>query len=146
MIDAKRYADEIADPTIAEFELDPRSPRRAFLACVATFHLIDYIAHPNKAANQRVVFRRESQAFAAIDRVAHAFKHVVTGHPDSADLQPLASSDVIERPPAFWDQAVWDLSRWDDAIGGVTISGEHHRDLLEDVKEAAAFLRSKLAS
>jgi len=33
-MDAKQYADEIVDPTIEEFENDPRSQRRAFLACV----------------------------------------------------------------------------------------------------------------
>ena len=79
-----------------------------------------------------------------VDRVAHAFKHVATGHPQSPTLQPLTSGQVIERPPFFWDVAVWDLSRWDDATGSVTIAGEHERDLLADVKQAAAFLRSKL--
>jgi hypothetical protein len=145
-MDAKTFADEIVEPTIADFEREPRSPRRAFLACVATFHMIDYIAHPATPSQRRGAFRRQSQAFAVVDRVAHAFKHVATGHPSDQTLQPLTSDQVIERPPAFWGVAVWGLSRWDDAIGGVTIHGEHGHDLLEDVKEAAAFLRSKLPS
>lgn len=142
-MDAKQFADEIMDPTIAEFESDPRSRRRAFLACAVTFHLIDYIAHPSKPAQRRKAFRSESPAFAIVERVTHAFKHVTTGHLQSS-TQPLSAGQVIERPPAIWGQAVWDLSRRDDAAGGVTIAGEHHRDLLADVKEAAAFLRSKL--
>jgi hypothetical protein len=32
MMEARRYVDLIVDPTIAEFENDPRSVRRAFLA------------------------------------------------------------------------------------------------------------------
>ena len=36
------------------------------------------------------------------------------------------------------------LSLVGDATGGVSVAGEDVRDLLYDVKEAAAFLRSKL--
>jgi hypothetical protein len=142
-MDAIQFADEIVDPTIAEFESDPRSTRRAFLACVATFHMIDYIMHPAHAGARREEFRRESSAFATVDRVAHAFKHVTTGDPRHPTIKPLVYDQVIERPPMYWDVFVWDLSRWDDEVGGVTIAGEHDRDLLADVKEAAAFLRSK---
>jgi hypothetical protein len=143
-MDAKQYADEIVDPTIAEFENDPRSRRRAFLACAATFHMIDYITYPKSPARRREDFRRDCPAFGVVDRVAHAFKHAKTGHPQSPTQPPLPAGQVIERPPAFWGQLVWDLSRWDDVTGGVTIAGEHDRDLLADVKAAAAFLRSKL--
>jgi hypothetical protein len=81
-----------------------------FLACAATFHLIDYLDR-----TQRDKYRRESPPFAAVDR-----------------------------PGAIWGEAVWDLSRWEDSVGGVTVAGEHDRDLQVDVKEAAAFLRSKV--
>jgi hypothetical protein len=79
-----------------------------------------------------------------VDRIAHALKHVQTGHPQSAHHQPLKVEDVIERPPAIWDNAVWDLSRWGDAVGGVTIKNDHERDLLEIVKLAAEFLRASI--
>jgi hypothetical protein len=140
-MDVGQYADMIVDPTIAEFESDPRAVRRAFLACVVTFHMIDYITHPKKSSARREEFRRASPAFATIDRVAHALKHVTAGETHSPTQKPLAAGQVIERPPAIWNSGPWDLSRWNDGIGGVTIAGEHHRDLLEDVKEAAAFLR-----
>ena len=52
-VDAKQFADEIVEPTITEFEREPSSRRRAFLACVATFHLIDYLALPAKPATLR---------------------------------------------------------------------------------------------
>jgi hypothetical protein len=57
-----------------------------------------------------------------------------------------AAGQVIERPPAFWAQMVWDLSRWEDTTGGVTIAGEHQRDLLAAVKKAAEILRTKIES
>jgi hypothetical protein len=54
-MDAKQFADEIVDPTIAEFERKPSSRRRAFLACAATFHLIDYLhTGPERKDDRRV--------------------------------------------------------------------------------------------
>jgi hypothetical protein len=139
-MDAKRYLTEIVWPTIADFEANPLSARHAFLACVVTFHTIDYLLHPGKPGAHRKAFRDQSSEFALVDRVAHAFKHVQSGHEHSAQ-QPLAASDVIVRPPGFWDVAYWDLSRWDDPTGGITIKGEHQHDLLIIVKTAAAFLQ-----
>ncbi len=37
------YMAEMVDPTIADLEADPTNRRRGFLACVATFHGIDYL-------------------------------------------------------------------------------------------------------
>jgi hypothetical protein len=68
---------EIVEPTISDFEANPTSVRHAFLACVVTFHSIDYV--PKKSANRRKLFRKESPEFATVDRIAHAFKHVETG-------------------------------------------------------------------
>jgi len=42
------YLNEIVDPTIKDFEEHPTSVRQDFLACVATYHTIDYLAYPNK--------------------------------------------------------------------------------------------------
>jgi hypothetical protein len=38
MEDFVRFLTEIVDPTVKEFEANSGSPRRAFLACVVTFH------------------------------------------------------------------------------------------------------------
>jgi hypothetical protein len=44
---------------------------------------------------------------------------------------------------AHWDVATWDLSRWDDPIGGVTLDNDRNVDLLDVVKRAVAFLREQ---
>src|SRR5262249_27877319 len=79
VMDLNQYLDEIVEPTIAEFVENPTSRSHAFLACVTTFHAIDYLAAsgntPN-TGNLRQRFREESGEFAVVDRVAHAFKHV----------------------------------------------------------------------
>jgi hypothetical protein len=141
-----RYMTEIVEPTISDFEANPTSVRHAFLACVVTYHSIDYLTRPKRPASRRESFRQESPEFATVDRIAHAFKHVEAGHPQSAHFQPLKAGDVIERPPAKWGIALWGLSRWGDAIGGVTIKNEHKRDLLEIVKGAAEFVRARIKS
>jgi hypothetical protein len=43
----------------------------------------------------------ENADFAVVDRVANAFKHVETGHPDAPQNQPLTVTSVFERPPGM---------------------------------------------
>jgi hypothetical protein len=56
----------------------------------------------------------------------------------------LTASEVISRPPAYWGSATWDLSRWDDPVGGVTLDKDRNVDVYDVVVEAATFLRGKL--
>lgn len=142
MKDLERYLNEIVDPTVEELATHRTSVRHTFLACVAVFHAIDYLAYPRKSRTLRNQFKEESKAFAIIDDMAHAFKHVVAGNPANPHL---VAQDVITRPPAVWGSAVWDLSRWDDPHGGVTIKGDKSIDLYDTIVEAAAFMRRKLA-
>lgn len=140
MEDLVRYLDEIVEPTIKDFEEHPTSVRHAFLACVATFHAIDYLAFPRKSRGLRQAFREQLPAFATIDDVAHAFKHVAVGRRGDPDL---TAAEVISRPPAFFGVAVYDLSRFDDPNGGVTLDKDRNLDLLEILRTAARFLRNR---
>ena len=140
---AKRYLDEIVEPTIKDFENNPTSVRHAFLACAAAFHTLDYVARAvnRPAAHLRQVFGNESADFALVDDVAHAFKHVSVGPRGNPDLK---MDEVMSRPPAKFDQAVFDLSRFDDAVGGITLDRERDVDLLQTLQRATEFLRSKV--
>lgn len=42
--------------------------------------------------------------------------------------------------------ATWDLTRWDDPVGGVTLDGERGVDLLETVKASVDFLWAQIKS
>lgn len=141
MEDLERYLDDVVDPTISDFEQNPTSVRHAFLACVATYHGVDYLAHPRKGVGIRQRFRTESRDFALVDDVAHAFKHVVVGERSKPRL---TAREVISRPPAHWGVAVWDLSRWDDEVGGVTLDRDRDVDLLDVVRRATVFLRGQI--
>jgi hypothetical protein len=142
MEDLERYVEQVVDPTIKDFVDHPTSVRHAFLACVAVFHSVDYLAHRRRrAANLRQEWRKASPAFAKVDELAHAFKHVVTGSPKNPTLK---ATDVISRPPAIWGEMQWGLSRWDDPIGGVTVDNDRDLDILDLVKSAAQFVHRQV--
>ena len=140
--DAASYIREIVEPTIADFRDHPASRRHAFLACVVTFHCIDYLTR--RPQNLRNEYRRDSPDFAIVDRVAHAFKHERSGNPNSPQNQPLHASSVFERPPATAGIAQCGLSRVGDSTGSVEIWSEEGSDLLRAVTNAAEFLRRKM--
>lgn len=142
---AETYLEEIVAPTISDFENSPTSRRYAFLAAVTVYHTLDYMyACVNDRRNKCKNFDDTSRAFNVVDRVAHAFKHVQKGNPNKPQSQPLHVSDVISRPPAYWDVGYWDVSRWDDPVGGVTLKQNVEVDLLDALKDAVAFLRTKI--
>jgi hypothetical protein len=138
--DLRTYLAEIVNPTINELEAEPTSIRRAFLACVVTFHAIDYLVYPKRPGARRSQFRKQSRAFSVVDRVAHAIKHVKAGKAEDPQNQPLDPKDVISRPPGYFDGGYLDISRYDDLVGGVTARNDPEADLLAIVKETAQFL------
>ncbi|MBG0797160.1 hypothetical protein IYX23_05595 [Methylocystis sp. L43] len=141
-MDALEYLNTIVEPTIAEFEKEPTCRRRAFLACLVTFHTVDYLA-PKKSTELRDRLCKQSQEFLLIDRVAHAFKHVESGHSKSPTKPPLLVSEIGSRPPARLGQMKLGVSRLGDVIGGVATASGRGKDLLPTVRIAAAFLREK---
>lgn len=141
MEDLERYLNEIVEPTIEELAVNRGSVRHTFLACVVVFHAVDYLAYPKRSRTLRDRFNQESHAFAIVDDIAHAFKHVVAGNRANPDL---TASEVIPRPPSYWGIATWDMSQWDDPIGGVTLDRDRNVDVYDVVVEATAFLRGKL--
>ena len=143
MSDLAQYLEEIVEPTINDFEANPTSRRHAFLACVVACHGVDYLAYPGDPRTLRQQYRHQCADFKIIDDVGHAFKHVVAGKRDDPRMK---ASEVVSRPPAYWGQAVWDLTKWDDRVGGVTLDGEREVDLLNTVKNAVSFLWARIGA
>ena len=140
MEDLERYLNEIVDPVVADFGRNRTSVRHAFVACVVTFHSVDYLTFPRKSRIKREEFGAASADFALVDDVAHAFKHVVSGNPKKRQLK---SFDVRARPPAVAGVMVAGLSRVGDVVGGVGLVDDPTIDLFEIVTRAVAFLRQQ---
>jgi len=139
MNDALRYIETIVEPTINDFKANPTSVRHAFLACVATFHTVDYLTHPHKPATLRQKLRSKSSDFRIVDDVAHAFKHTTAGNPKKPDLKVY---EVISRPPSFAGVMQVGLSFLGDKRGGVTLHRKRGISLLAAVEAAAQLLRA----
>jgi hypothetical protein len=147
-----RYFDDFVCPTIKDFAKKPASVRHAFLACVVTFHTVDYLAHPRtkgvKRALQLQQYAHKCPDFKIVDDVANAFKHVVRGSregdlkagqvesepaPHHADLTFFGGADPNEPP-----------LRLDRPRGRVVLATDPNVDVLDTVMRAATFLRSKV--
>ena len=74
MEELREYLEAFVEPAVADFEKKLASVRHAFMACVVTFHSVDYLAHPRKLARLRQLWNGQSKAFAIVDNVAHAFE------------------------------------------------------------------------
>jgi hypothetical protein len=68
MNDFGRYLELIVDPTFKEYQLNPRSVRHAFIACVVIYHAIDRAARGEKSVgNLRKDWRNDSFPFKYVD-------------------------------------------------------------------------------
>src|SRR5881394_2825287 len=129
MEDLRRYLRDFVEPAIAEFEQNPAAVRHAFVACVVTFHSVDYLAHPKRPAALRQDWKKQSPAFAVIDGVAHAFKHVKAGNPSGPHL---SAKEVVALPGAS-DAAAFTAAAFD--VGSVTRENDPGVNLLAVVKK-----------
>ena len=132
----REYLEAFVEPTIADFEKNPASVRHAFVACVVTFHSVDYFAHPRNSAPLRDLWKRQSEEFAIVDDVAHAFKHVKIGNPESPKLR---AKEVLAVRGAFSSPGFSGFQ-----VGRVTLKSDPSVNVLAVVKEAAAFVRRRL--
>jgi hypothetical protein len=126
------FMDEVVIPTLREFRNDRRSRRRAYLACVAVFHLKD---HLKKAGEEGIEAAMRASCGVALDvvrGVCNGMKHVET---DGSHPVAFRVGDDTDRPPAVWGQARWDVSRWDDPDGGREVQdGAKPHDVYECAK------------
>jgi hypothetical protein len=92
------YVNEMVQPTVREFRDERRSRRRAYLACIVVFHIIDYL----KNAGEKDVWRKLKQAnpdiFELVRSICDGSKHFETNAKHAVHFR--AGSDW-DRPPAF---------------------------------------------
>jgi hypothetical protein len=132
----EEYMREIMAPTIKDLAHNRASKRHAFLACVATYHTIDYLSGKRRKAVLRGEYRAQSAAFAAVDRIAHGRVDAQPGPKQPA----LHAETPADSPAAFAED-----NSTINAPGGARaakLPGQG-ADILAIVNEAADFLAKK---
>ena len=115
----EEFAREIVIPTIREFRDDRHSNRRAYLVCIATYHLSDYLKREGIDVEEALkTFRCTS--FEVVRAVCHGTKHKgwTPNRPEHIQFVP---GQEYHRPPCVAGLAVADLSTVGDGIGGFEI-------------------------
>ncbi len=125
------YMDEIVIPTLREFRDERRSRRRAYLACIAVFHVKDHLKKAGEKDVEKTMSATCGVAFDVVRGVCNGTKHVGT---DERHVVAFRAGDDSDRPPAILGELVLDVSRFDDAHGGRDV---RHGDERFDVYECA---------
>jgi hypothetical protein len=114
------YMREIVIPTVREFRDDPRSQRRAYLACIVTYHLRDYLEKAGEeegSVGKTMHLLGRDTSWDVVHSICNASKHC--GHdPNRPHKISFAPGQDYDRPPAKHGEAVFGLSRWGDGVGG----------------------------
>jgi hypothetical protein len=129
------FMNEVVVPTLRELRDERRSRRRAYLACIAVFHLKDHLKKVGENGVEETMRASCGIAFDVVRGVCNGTKHVET---DGSHVVAFRAGDDTDRPPAVWGEAVWDVSRWDDAVGGREVQhGAGRHDVYECAKAVA---------
>jgi hypothetical protein len=100
------YFRELVEPTIAEFEANPTSVRRAYAACVFAYHFADTVhVHTGRSKTQ---VRKELAALAAefwtVEGVATVAKHLEAAR---TTVKPKVEDTHLGQAAAFASGAYW---------------------------------------
>ena len=140
------YINEIVEPTIREFHDERRCRRRAYLACIVTYHITDYLENVlEKAGEDKQQVRRKMKeacpdAFESVRSICNGTKHVET---DKRHVIPFKAGSDWDRPQCMAGIGQVGISRCGDADGGREVqAGDRSLDLYGCVKTLAlAFQR-----
>lgn len=119
------YVEIVVLPTVREFAVDAGDRRRAYLATIAAYHVIDYILRANvphgaprpirKAELERIerlIQRDGPQYFEVVEGMANGAKHCGR---DAVDQSRFSPGDERYVPPYGSDpgSTAYDYGRWD---------------------------------
>lgn len=128
------FMNEIVVPTLREFRDERRSRRRAYLACIAVFHLKNHLKKAGESGIEAAMRAASGVAFDVVRGVCNGTKHVETDGTHSVGFRAGADSD---RPPAILGELVLNVSQLDDVVGGREVLHGHDRLVAEAVLSPA---------
>jgi len=124
------FALEIIVPTVREFRDDRRSRRRAYIACIVTYHLKDYLEKSGVDVEGALKTFGRATCFEVVRAVCNGTKHR-GWRANRVENISFVAGDDYDRPPCIAGLAVCGLSRIGDSIGGREVS---EIDLYDAVK------------
>ena len=89
-----QYLATILSPTVREFENEPTNPRRAYLACMVTAHLVDQVTRSEKLPKPevRAAIARSHEfgekALEIVEGISNGTKHAGTGRGEPFPFAP----------------------------------------------------------
>ena len=104
-MNAQKYFNDMVVPTYKEFERDRLNRRRALLASLVLYHLLDYVNADTAGTKGSLgalkkKTRERCAAFRAVEAIASGTKHVEVRGPDRFspdEIAALAAGTVIDR-------------------------------------------------
>lgn len=126
------FMTEIVVPTVREFRDERRSRRRAYLACIAAFHVKDHLKKAGEKGIEEAMRVECGSAFDAVRGICNGTKHVQT---DASHAVSFKAGEDWDRPPARLGEMVLGLSQLGDPHGGREIKHSQARlDLYQCAK------------
>jgi hypothetical protein len=113
-----QYLQEIVLPTVRDFRDERRSRRRAYLACIVTYHLKDYLVKagwPEDHVGQAMRLIGNDGPYDTVHSICNAAKHC--GHDRAHNVSFVVGTDY-DRPPAIAGAMIAGLSIVGDGTGG----------------------------
>jgi hypothetical protein len=121
------YVNEIVVPTLREFSEERRSRRRAYLACIAAFHIKDHLKEAGIVRPEKAVAAAHKNEWEAVRDVCNGTKHVASGS--------FRVGRDWDRPPGLAGVMECGVSQLGDTAGGREITlGNNRMDLYWSVK------------
>jgi len=104
-MNAQQYFTDVVVPTYKEFEQDRQSTRRALLAALVLYHLLDYVNADKRGTKGKLgallaETRKRCASFQVVEAIANGTKHVEVRGPDRFSPDAIALVDggtVIDR-------------------------------------------------
>jgi hypothetical protein len=113
------FMNEIVVPRLQDFRNDRRSRRRAYLACIAVFHVKDHLKKAEETGVETAVRKAAGFAFDVVRAVCNGSKYLKT---DASHPIGFRAGDDWYRPPAIAGVMIVGLSVLGDSKGGREIT------------------------
>lgn len=132
---AREFVDRIAVPTVLEFMGEP-TQRRGYLACLAAYHVGDYLKPAGERWAHDVHADLEADLglpFLVLQRMADAVKHREKRQGKAPGIVLIEAGSDTARPPTGFDISTPDNPmRFDDGFGGRWVEHQGRRyDMLD---------------